>query len=183
MFKHNAESKSHEDHIQAKKRKLNEEEVTIIEKESNLDLHPIDLSVSSGDEDEPSKQGELEFNLREAKLATRRVAQQQAAVVAANSAIISKLEEHFLNAIGGRTISLDKKKPLPFEKFLEELNKTEPEDLRLYSVANDVRVDRLRKLHKFAYRIHTCGFIGSKVWVEKYYKKSHEQKEDKVDEE
>ena len=187
MFKYNAEKKSYGDPIQAKKRKYIDEEVTLVDKESNLVPPPIDLSVSLGDENAGSKQGEVEFKLREAKLATWRLAQKQAAVAAANSAIISNLENHFLDAIGGRIVITETESPLPFQKFLDKLQKTEPQDLRLYSISNDLRVDCLYKLHKFAYRIHTTGFIGSKTWVARYYKRHIEpkekEKEDKSDEE
>ena len=182
---YNRETKTYGDPVQPKKRKYIDPEVTPIDKDPHKTPPPIDLSASLDEEFDKSKLTEAEANLREAKLATRRLAQKQAEVAAANSTIISNLENHFLDAIGGRIAITEKESPLHFQKFFNELQKTEPQDLRLYSIQNDLRVDRLYKLHRFAYRIHTTGFIGSKTWVAKYYKKSIEpkEKEDKSDEE
>ena len=114
----------------------------------------IDITDSSDKATEIDTNKEIKVSLEEAKLATERVTKEQAAGVEADSKVIGKLEGYFLDAIGGSSREVES---LPFENFLYYLYHTEPEDLRKYNVGNSIRVDRLRKLHKFAYQLHSTG--------------------------
>ena len=140
------------------------------EKES---INVIDITDSSDENTEIHLDEAAKLTLEEAKLATERIVKEQAAVVEANSKVISKLEDYFLDSIGG---SLGQEEELPFETFLDYIYRTEPADLRKYSVENSIKVTRLRKLHKFAYRFHTHGQITlrSKKWLRKYSLNSNE---------
>ena len=99
-------------------------------------------------------------DLAQVKLATEDVERKQVAVVKSNSTTLKKLEELFLDAIGSSSILAKQNVLLPFTVFLDKTNKTKPKDLRLYSIANSVKVDRLRTLHKVASKLYNSGNIG-----------------------
>ena len=103
-------------------------------------------------------------------------------MVKSNSATLQKLEELFLDAIGSSSPLGKQNVLLPFKEFLNKTKKTKPKDLRLYSIANSVRVDRLRTLYKVALKLYKTGCIGFKRYGESYAELSRSE-EDKIGEE
>ena len=173
-----------DDHLNKnKKRKLNEDDSAFPIETPHSFPTTIDLSVTSDEESRArTDRKETLEDLAQVKLATEDVERKQVAVVKRNSATLQKLEELFLDAIGSSSPLGKQNVLLPFKEFLNETKKTEPKDLRLYSIANSVRVDRLRTLYRVALRLYNTGCIVVKRYGESYAELSRSE-EDKIGEE
>jgi len=96
------------------------------------------------------------LSVEEAKLAREEFEKSKKLLKKANRKVIKQLEGFFLDSVAGH-----EDESLPFEVFLDQLRKTDPGELRKYSVRNSLRVTRLTQLFKFATKIHQTGEVPS----------------------
>ena len=117
---------------------------------------PIKLEEESEEEIETYIVPARKLSVEEAKLAREEFEKQKKLLKKANRKVIKQLEGFFLDSVAGH-----EDESLPFEVFLDQLRKTDPAELRKYSVRNSLRVTRLTQLFKFATKIHQTGEVPS----------------------